>query len=75
MFDLIIISLSIKEDPIFEKKGYKRYTFMFFYSSYLKIVFALLKNVIILYIQVSIVEIQVLYFKGSVQSISLFLGL
>lgn len=55
MFNPVFVSLSAKENPILEKKIYKRYVFIAFSSSYFKIVLALLAKVVIFYVQVSII--------------------
>ena len=63
MFNPVFILLLAIKDYIFEKKDYKRYTFMALYSSCLKIVLVLLIKVITLYIRVFIIQVQVFYLE------------
>lgn len=50
IFDPIFMLLPVKKDSIFEKKSYKKYVHIIFYSNYFEMVFILLTKVIILYI-------------------------
>lgn len=73
-FNPVLILLPTKKDFILEKKSYKKYVLMVFSFSYFEIVFALLIKVVIFHVQVSIIQIWILYLKGPVQNISSFLG-
>ncbi len=55
VFNPVLVLLPIKKDLILKEGGCKRYAFMIFSSSCFEMVFALLTEVVIFYMQVSIV--------------------
>ena len=72
----VFVLLPAKKNPILEKKSCKRYALMALGPSCLKMVFALLTEVIAFYVQILIVQVRVLCFEGPVKSIFLrFSGL
>lgn len=60
MFGPGFILLPAGKDAVFQKQSRKRYALMAFGSGSLKVIFELLTEVVIFYVQVAIIEIRLL---------------
>lgn len=67
--DPILVLLQMKEDPVLKKEGCKKYAFVAFDSSHFEMVLALLTEVVVFHMRVSIVQVWISCFERPVQGI------